>query len=235
MTQPTRLLRSPLPSRAASGRRCVPHSRGRCLDSLSERGRRACGERDCRLRTSRARTTGQADKPHTSRASSRATTYCTSQRADVQGPLSALAASRSHTDLHTYSSEPTRKPNCTASGASLDLHRSMHADSRQETAATGSLQQLYVCISVSPVVVARRAPARLSGGGGGRLLPVGGGRVAPWRRRPPPAMTRSARHAKVRPAIVHTRRGGRGLLLRSRCRESVRHSCQAPCMGCERS
>ena len=66
MTQPTRLLRSPLPSRAASGRRCVPHSRGRCLDSLSERGRRACGERDCRLRTSRARTTGQADKPHTS-------------------------------------------------------------------------------------------------------------------------------------------------------------------------
>ena len=159
----------------------------------------------------------------------------TSQRADVQGPLSALAASRSHTDLHTYSSEPTRKPNCTASGASLDLHRSMHADSRQETAATGSLQQLYVCISVSPVVVARRAPARLSGGGGGRHLPVGGGRVAPWRRRPPPAMTRSARHAKVRPAIVHTRRGGRGLLLRSRCRESVRHSCQAPCMGCERS
>lgn len=161
----------------------------------------------------------------------------TSQRADVQGPLSALAASRSHTDLHTYSSEPTRKPNCTASGASLDLHRSMHADSRQETACRGGslLQQLYVCISVSPVVVARRAPARLSGGGGGRLLPVGGGRVAPWRRRPPPAMTRSARHAKVRPAIVHTRRGGRGLLLRSRCRESVRHSCQAPCMGCERS
>ena len=171
--------------------------------------------------------------PH--RASSRDTLSHTSQRADVQGPLSALAASRSHTDLHTYSSEPTRKPNCTASGASLDLHRSMHADSRQETAATGSLQQLYVCISVSPVVVARRAPARLSGGGGGRLLPVGGGRVAPWRRRPPPAMTRSARHAKVRPAIVHTRRGGRGLLLRSRCRESVRHSCQAPCMGCERS
>lgn len=170
--------------------------------------------------------------PHHERALGRRRT---SQRADVQGPLSALAASRSHTDLHTYSSEPTRKPNCTASGASLDLHRSMHADSRQETAATGSLQQLYVCISVSPVVVARRAPARLSGGGGGRLLPVGGGRVAPWRRRPPPAMTRSARHAKVRPAIVHTRRGGRGLLLRSRCRESVRHSCQAPCMGCERS
>ena len=94
----------------------------------------------------------------------------TSQRADVQGPLSALAASRSHTDLHTYSSEPTHKPNCTASGASLDLHRSMHADSRQETACR-LLMRLVAAVCLYQCIAS-------GGGAPGACAPFWGGRGA---------------------------------------------------------